>query len=250
MSGSRQSKTAHRCEVRKIPTSSLVHFTQFKAGIYKAAQEALIANDPDYVQEWSRDPVGRASRKPAKGLPQKWKGMLEALVSYEFTLEQVKLALKFLGTQCPFQEPICSQGQWVQYHFHAWLDFAYSWKEKHELLVKRASRVLGKHHDGQLQRLLSELPNLWGKLDVTRAKYVHETGAVPGISEDVGWEVCVLLRMDAASFLQDHESLVPFQQRWHAMLVQVTAKQLATLEKFFEHLNKILFLDSRTSAPS
>lgn len=229
------------------PSSNLVHFTQFKKNVYDDALAILKKSDLEYVQYVQEhmkgcDPASVVNRKPTKTLPKKCQEVLEALVSYELEMEQVTRCLEFLSVPCPFPNTVCTQGQWAEFHFTAWMNLTYSWQEKGKLLVKRVCRwkKLGSQTPETTMR---EFGALWANFNDVRGRYVHKTGAVPGISEGPGWELCVASRLDVAALpdVRLYTSAIARQQSWSDCLFDCTVKLLENLEAFFAQLNKSAF---------
>ena len=227
-------------------SANLIQFTQFKRNVYDAALGVLKTRDPEYVEKCLRDLTNTVKIKPLNGLPRKWRETVEAMVSYEFAMEKVKTTVRFLGTQCPFPDTVCTNGQWADFHIEVWLHLTYSWQKKLELLVKRVCRNLPaiQESDAEAQKkVISGLPGLWTTFNNKRSEYVHETGAVSAISDDPGWEVALVLKMDVAAqpYLRNHEYAASRRENWHKWLLDATARQLANIENVFAQLNTSVF---------
>jgi hypothetical protein len=214
--------------------------------VYDAALGVLESRDPEYIEKCLRDVANTNAIKPLKGLPRKWRETMEAMVSYEFAMEKVKTAVRFLGTQCPFPDSVCTEGQWADFHLEAWMNLTYSWQEKLEVLIKRVYRNLpgAQESDAEVRKkLISELHGLWTSFNNTRGEYVHNTGAVSAISDGPGWEATLVLNLDVAAhpYLRNHEYVISRRTNWHKWLFDATARQLANIENVFQQLNANVF---------
>ena len=212
------------------------NFKELKENLYSAAFTYLKSVDPDYVQAYENGFEKFRSTKTI-GLSQKWKDTFEALVAYEISRGKVEMASRLLSIEFPLSN--ITNSNWTEYHMEAWLNFAYSWENKPNVLSTVACRTLKKPPFMNEKMQIS-----WKKFNDIRGRYVHRIGAAGAISDGPGWEEAIVAGIDVATSLGGYlgnDDKNKDNVAGYNILIKATEVQAINVDVFFGLLNKHLF---------
>lgn len=165
----------------------------------------------------------------------KWRELFIDIVDVDLQICRLEDSLTLLDSSPPQEFPL---GEWVDYHYSAWLILAQSLLSRVEKLVKDIVRdvIKPKNRAEYEKTMLKTISTFKSKIKPARDPIAHVRGAVDGIREqNVAESVIVAGGYKVRDLFQAEADN---QGKWHAMLNGVAQQIILEIMNICEQLNK------------